>query len=337
MHCLGTGTDDGLPGEEMMGSMAGGGLIALAVAMVNVAPAHAQYPSRPIRFIVPFAAGSANDSVARIVAPALSDALGQPVVIDNRPGAGGIIGAEVAARSPADGYTLLMGNISHAISVTLYEKLGYDLVRDFAPVTLLAAGSFMLVVHPSVPVKSVKELIALAKSRPGELNIATSGAGIYLAGKLFESMAHVRMTYITYRSSPQVMTALLGGEGSVAFPGTTTALPHVRSAKLRGLAVSSSQRSPAAPDVPTVAEVALPGYEAVPWYGVLLPAGSPTEVISRLHAESVKALGRPDVKERFEATDLVPVGTTPEQFGKYVGAEIAKWGKLVKASNLRPE
>jgi tripartite-type tricarboxylate transporter receptor subunit TctC len=309
----------------------------MAVLLAGSAPASAQYPTRTIRFIVPFAAGSANDSVARIVGPALSDALGRPVVIDNRPGASGIIGAEMAAKSPPDGYTLLMGNISHAISVTLYEKLGYDFVRDFAPVSLLAAGSFMLVAHPSVPVKSVKELIALAKARPGELNIASSGAGIYLAGKLFESMAGITMTYVTYKSSPQVMIALMSGEGSVAFPGTTTAVPHVRSGKLRGLAVSSAQRSPVAPDVPTMAEAALPGYEAVPWYGLLVPSGTPTEIVSRLHAESVTALGRPDVKERFGATDLVPVGTTPEQFGKYIGSEIAKWGKLVKASNLRPE
>ncbi|MGH8640958.1 MAG: Bug family tripartite tricarboxylate transporter substrate binding protein [Burkholderiales bacterium] len=320
-----------------MNAIIAGGLIALAITLPGITPAHAQYPTRAIRFIVPFAAGSANDSVARMVGPALSDGLGRPVVIDNRPGASGIIGAEVAAKSPPDGYTLLMGNISHAINVTLYEKLGYDLVKDFAPVSLLAAGSFMLVVHPSVPAKSVKELTALAKARPGELNIATSGAGIFLAGKLFESMAGIRMTFVTYKSSPQVMIALVGGEGSAAFPGTTTALPHFKSGKLRGLAVTSAQRSPVAPDVPTMAETGLRGYEAVPWYGVLVPAGTPTDIVTRLHAESVKALGRPDVKERFGATDLVPAGTGPDQFGAYVRSEIAKWGKLVKASNLRPE
>jgi tripartite-type tricarboxylate transporter receptor subunit TctC len=286
---------------------------------------------------VPFAAGSANDTVARIIGPALADGLGRPVVIDNRPGASGIIGAETAAKSPPDGYTLMMGNISHAINVTLYDKLAYDFARDFAPVSLLAAGSFMVVVHPSVPARSLKELIALAKARPGQLNVASSGAGIFLAGKLFESMAGIRLTFVTYKSSPQVMISLVGGEVSVAFPGTTTAVPHVRSAKLRGLAVSGAQRSPMAPDVPTAAEAGLPGYEASPWYGLMVPARTPPEIVSRLHAESVKALNRPDVKDRFGATDMVPVGSTPEQFGNYLNSEIAKWGKLVKASNLRPE
>jgi tripartite-type tricarboxylate transporter receptor subunit TctC len=313
------------------------GLIVFAAALAGNAPAHAQYPTRTIRFIVPFAAGSANDTVARIIGPALADGLGRPVVIDNRPGASGIIGAETAAKSPPDGYTLMMGNISHAINVTLYDKLAYDFARDFAPVSLLAAGSFMVVVHPSVPARSLKELIALAKARPGQLNVASSGAGIFLAGKLFESMAGIRLTFVTYKSSPQVMISLVGGEVSVAFPGTTTAVPHVRSAKLRGLAVSGAQRSPMAPDVPTAAEAGLPGYEASPWYGLMVPARTPPEIVSRLHAESVKALNRPDVKDRFGATDMVPVGSTPEQFGNYLNSEIAKWGKLVKASNLRPE
>jgi tripartite-type tricarboxylate transporter receptor subunit TctC len=286
---------------------------------------------------VPFAAGSANDTVARIIGPALAEGLGRPVVIDNRPGASGIIGTEVAAKSPPDGHTLMIGNIAHAINVSLYDKLTYDFARDFAPVAQLTAGSFMLVVHPSIPAKSVKELIALGKARPGELNAASSGAGIYLAGKLFESLAGIRMTFVTYKSSPQVMIALVGGEGSVAFPGTTTAVPHVRTAKLRGLGVSSMQRSPMAPNVPTVAEAGLPGYEAVPWYGLMVPSRTAPEIISRLHAESVKALSRPDVKDRFAATDMVPAGSTPEQFGMHIRSEIAKWGKLVKASGLRPE
>ena len=316
---------------------AGGGLIVLAVALAHSSPAPAQYPNRALRLVVPFAAGSANDTVARIVGPALAEGLGRPVVIDNRPGASGIIGAEVAAKSPPDCYTLMIGNISHAIAVTLYDKLSYDFARDFAPVALLATGSFMLVVHPSVPARSVKELIALAKARPGELNVATSGAGIFLAGKLFEGMAGIRMTFVTYKSSPQVMIALVGGEGSVAFPGTTTAVPHVRSAKLRGLAVTSAGRSPAAPGVPTIAEAGVPGYDASTWYGLVVPARTPAEIISRLHAEAIRALERPDIRDRFCTTDLVPGGSTPEQFGKHINREIAKWGKLVKASNLRPE
>lgn len=313
-------------------------LAAILVTLASASAALGQsFPSKTIRLIVPYAAGSVNDTVARIIAPALSDALGRPVVIDNRPGGRGIIGAEVAAKSPPDGYTLMMGNVSHAINVTLYEKLAYDFVKDFAPVSMLTTGSYMLVAHPSVPAKSVKELIAFAKARPGQLNFSTSGSGVYLAGKLFESMTGVRMTFITYKSTPQVMTALVSGEGSIAFPGTTAALPHVKSARVRGLAVTSAQRSLVAPDVPTLAEAALPSFEAVPWYGLLVPLGAPKEIISRYHAETVKALNRPDVKERLGATDLVPTGTAPERFATHISSEVAKWGKLVKTYNLHPE
>ena len=314
-----------------------GGLIALALALADAVPAHAQYPSRPIRLIVPFGAGSANDIVARMIGSPLSEALGRQVVIDNRPGAGGIIGAELAANSPADGYTLLMGNISHAISVSLYSKLAYDLVKDFAPVTLLASGTFLVAVHPSVPAKSVKELIALAKTRPGEINVATAGFGVYLASQLFNSMAGIKMTPVTYKSTPQAVTALIGGEVSVGFPGTSAALPHVRSGKMRGLAITGAQRVSIVPDLPTVAEAGVPGYEASPWYGLLVRTGTPAEIISRLHAESVKVLKQPDVKERFGATDLEPIGSTPEQFGIHIRSEISKWGKIVKATGLRPD
>ena len=314
----------------------GGGLIVLAAVLAQSAPAPAQYPLRPIRLVVPFAAGSANDILGRIIGPPLSEALGRPVVIDNRPGAGGNIGAELAANSPPDGYTLMMGNISHAISVTLYSKLGYDLVKDFAPVSWLTSGSFLMAVHPSVPARSVRELIALARARPGQLNVATSGAGVFLASELFLGMAGVKMTNVTYRSTPQAITALVSGEGSVGFPGTSAAVPHVRSAKLRALAVTSVRRSPMAPDVPTIAEAGVPGYEASPWYGLMVPAKTPSEIISRLHAESVKALERPDVKERFATTDFQPIGTGPGQFGAHIRSEIEKWGKIVKATSLRP-
>jgi len=314
-----------------------GGLIVLVVALAQSAPAPAQYPNRSIRLIVPFAVGSANDIVGRIVAPPLSEALGRPVVIDNRPGAAGNLGSELAAHSPPDGYTLVMGNIAQAISVTLYSKLGYDFVRDFAPVSWLTSGSFLVTVHPSVPAHSVKALIALAKARPGELNVATSGAGIILAAELFFDMAGIKMTNVSYRSTPQAIIALVSGEASVGFPGTSAAMPQVRSAKLRGLAVTSTRRSHMAPDVPTVAEAGLPGYEASPWYGLMVPAKTPPEIVSRLHAESVKVLDRPDVKERFGATDFQIVGAGPEQFGAHIRSEIAKWGKIVKATGLRPE
>ena len=308
-----------------------------AAALAVSAPAWAQYPSKPVRLIVPFPPGSANDVVARFVAPPLSEALGRQVVIDNRPGAAGNLGAEVAAKSPPDGYTLMLSNIAQAISMTLYEKLPYDFVKDFAPITQLAAGSFMLAVHPSVTVKSVKELIAFARARPGQLNVAVSGAGIVLAAELFNSMARIKLTKVSYKGSPQGVTALVSGEVSVGFPSTSVAMPHVKSGRLTGLAVTSAQRSPVAPAIATMAEAGLPGYESTPWYGLSAPTGIPREIITRLHAESVNALKRPDVKERFAATDIVPLGTTPEEYGAYIRSEVAKWGKLIRTAGLRPE
>ena len=310
---------------------------AFAIALAAAAPGYAQYPTKAIRLVVPFPAGSANDVVARIVASPLSETLGRQVVIDNRPGAAGNLGAEIAAKSPPDGYTIMMGNISHAISMTLYDKLGYDLIRDFAPVSMLAAGSFMLAIHPSLPARSVKELIAFAKGRPGQLNVGVSGAGIILAAELFNSVAGIKMTSVNYKGTPQTVTALVGGEVSVGFPATSGALPHVRAGRLRGLAVTSAQRAPIAPAIATVAEAGLPGYEATPWYGLMFPSGTPGEIVSRLHAESVQALNRPDVKERFAATDIAPLGTTPDAFGVYIRSEIAKWGKVIKAAGVRPD
>jgi tripartite-type tricarboxylate transporter receptor subunit TctC len=312
-------------------------LVAFAAALCMSAPSHAQYPARPLRLVVPFAAGSANDTVGRIVAPPLSTALGRPVVIDNRPGAGGNIGAELVAKSSPDGYTLVMGNISHAISMTLHEKPGYDLVRDFMPVTQLASGSFLLAVHPSLPVKSVKELIAFARARPGQVNVGTSGAGIFLASELFQSMTATRMLNVTYRSTPQAVTALVSGEVSVGFPATSSALPQVRAGRLRALAVTSAHRLSMAPDLPTVSEAGLAGYEASPWYGLLVPAGTPQDIVFRLHADSVKVVAQPDVRERFSAADLDAAGSTPQQFAAYIRSEIAKWGKIVKATGMRPE
>ena len=320
-----------------MRSIICGGLVVLATSLTGNAPAHAQYPNKTIRLIVPFGAGSANDTVARLISTPLSTALGRPVVIDNRPGVAGNIGAEIAAKTPPDGYTVMMTNISHAISMTLYDKPGFDLVKDFAAVSLLASGSFLLAVHPSTPAKSVKELIALAKARPGQLNVATAGSGIYLASQLFNGMTGIKMTNVTYRSTPQAVAALVSGETSVGFPATSSAFPHVESGRLRALGVTSVQRLSIARDLPTVAEAGVPGFEASPWYGLMVPAGTPQDVIARLHAESVKALSQLDVKERFGTTDLEPIGSTPEQFGAYVRSEIAKWGKIVKASGLRPD
>jgi tripartite-type tricarboxylate transporter receptor subunit TctC len=309
----------------------------LAVAVAGAAPAYAQYPTKPVRLIVPFPAGSGNDTVARFVQPQLAAALGQQVVIDNRAGAAGNLGAEVAAKAPPDGYTVVMGNIAHAISMSLYSRPGYDLVKDFAPVTMLAGGSFTLATHPSLPARSVKELVAFARKRPGEINVATSGAAIRLAAKLLESSAGIKMTEVNYKGTPQAITALISGEGSVGFPSTSAVLPHVKSARLRALAVTGAQRSSIAPDIPTVAESGVPGYDVTSWYGLMTPAGAPREVIARLHEAAVKALGHPEVKARFAKTDLEPGGSTPENFGAHVRTEVAKWGKVIRESGMRAE
>jgi tripartite-type tricarboxylate transporter receptor subunit TctC len=312
-------------------------LTALAILLAGLAPAHAQYPARTIRFIVPFAAGSANDMVARFIQPQLSAALGQQVVIDNRPGAAGNLGAEVAAKAPADGYTVLMGNSSHAISMTLYTRPGFDLARDFVPVTLLAAGSFMVAAHPSLPAKSVKELVAFARKRPGEINVATAGATQRMAAKLLESMTGIQTTEITYKGTPQIITAVISGEASVGLASTSAAMPHVRAGKLRALAVTTPRRSSMAPDIPTVAESGVPGYDATTWYGLVAPAGAPKEIIARLHGAAVSTLADPAVKERFAATDLEPHSSTPEEFAAYIKSEIAKWGKVIRTAGIKPE
>jgi tripartite-type tricarboxylate transporter receptor subunit TctC len=311
----------------------------LAAALPGTAAAQAQYPNRPVRLVVPFPPGGGSDTLARILGPKLSEALGQQVVIDNRPGAGANIGAEVAAKTPPDGYTLLMGNVAHAINVSLYSKLNYDLVRDFAPVSLLASTPNIVVVHPSVPVRSVKELIALAKARPGQLDVASSGAGssAHLAGELFNSLAGTKMNHVPYKGGGPAVIALVGGQVSVGFATTPSVIQHVKSGKLRGLAVTSAKRSPSTPELPTVSEAGLKGYEAGTWYGMLVPAGTPKDVISRLHAESVKLLALADVKQRLDATGFESFGTTPEQFGAYIRSEVEKWGKVVRAAGVRVE
>jgi tripartite-type tricarboxylate transporter receptor subunit TctC len=314
--------------------MARSGLTVLALALAGIAPAQAQYPTRSIRWIVPFAAGSGTDTVARIVQPQLSAALGEQVVIDNRPGAAGNLGAQVAATAPADGYTVFMGISSHSISMTLYRKPGFDLTRDFVPVTLLAEGSFALATHPSLPARSVKELVAFAKKQPGAINVATAGATIRLAAKMFDNMAGTQMTEVAYKGTPQAITALISGEASVGFPATSAVIPHARSGKLRVLAVTTPRRSHMAPDIPTVAESGLSGYDVTTWYGLMVPTGTAQEIVARLNGAALKALANPAVKERFATTDLEPNSSTPEEFGAYIRGEIAKWAKVIKASGI---
>lgn len=318
--------------------------VALALCAVTLSafpvPAFAQaYPQKPIRFILPFPPGGGTDTLGRVVGQKLGETLGQQVVIDNRPGAGANIGAEIAAKSPADGYTLFMGNVAHTINVSLYSNLNYDLVKDFAPVTMLGLTANIVVVHPSVPAKSVKELIALAKARPGQLNYASSGSGSssHLAGELFKNLAHVSMTHIPYKGGGPAVTSLISGEASVGFATMPSVLPHVKAGKLRGLAVTTSRRSQAAPALPTVAEAGLPDYEASTWYCLLFPAGAPKDIVARLNAETIKVLGHADVKNRLAGLGYEIITSTPEELAAHIRSEIVKWGKVVKASGIRDD
>jgi tripartite-type tricarboxylate transporter receptor subunit TctC len=316
-----------------------GMLFVLVVALLAVAQTCAQYPGKPLRLVVPFPPGGGTDTLARVYGQKLGDALGQQVIIDNRPGGGTNIGAEIAAKALPDGYTALMGNIAHAINVTLYNKLAYDFVRDFAPVSLLASTPNILVVHPSVPAKTVKELIVLARARPGQLDYASSGSGSssHLAAELFSSMAEVKMTHIPYKGGGPAVVALAGGQVSVGFATTPSVIGHIKSGKMRGLAVTTAQRSPSTPDLPTISESGLAGYDAGTWYGLLVPASTPREIVVRLHTESVKLLKQPDVKERLDGAGFELIGNTPEQFATFIRTEIDKWARVVKASGARAE
>lgn len=314
-------------------------LVLFATVLVSVAGgAFAQtYPTKPIRLIVAFPPGGATDITARTIGHKLSESLGQPVVIDNRPGAGSNIGTEIAAKASPDGYTLFMCTIANSINHTLYKNLPFDLVKDFAPVTQATSVTSFLVVHPSLPVKSVKELIELAKSKPGQLNYASSGIGTspHLAAEMFKTMAGVDMLHIPYKGTAPELTDLLAGVVKIAFETTPAVLPRVKAGKLRALAVNSAKRTPLLPDVPTMSESGLPGFEVTSWNGVLVPAGTPKEIITQLHSEIVKVLQMPDVKERLSSLGADPVGNTPEQFATFIQAEIKKWAKVIKDSGAR--
>jgi tripartite-type tricarboxylate transporter receptor subunit TctC len=311
--------------------------IRLAVALLIVAFAPAllaqTYPTRPIRMIVPFSPGGATDVPARIVAQRLSEALGQQVVIDNRPGAGSALGADAVAKANPDGYTLLLTATTHVISAGLYKKLPYDAIRDFAPVMLIGSGPNVLAVHPSLPAKSVRELIALAKLEPGKIDYASSGNGSaqHLFGALFMSMANIKMMHIPYKGSAPATTDLISGQVSVGFPGIALALPHTRSGRLRSLAVTSAKRSKAMPDVPAIDEVGVPGYAATLWSGLLAPKGTPPEIVQKLHDEIAKLLKQPEVESAYLATGTDITISTPDQFGRFLQAEFDKWSRVIKA------
>jgi len=301
---------------------------------------HAQvkdYPARPIRFVVPFPPGGATDVVTRIVAQKLNDRYKRQVaVVDNRGGAGGVVGSEIAARANPDGYTLVMGTTgTHAINASLYAKPSYDPVKDFAPVTPAALLPNMLVAHPSIPVKSVRELIALSRARPGELSYASSGNFLYLSGALFTSMANVEMLHVPFKGGAQAMPAVVAGEVALSFATIVSSLPLVQSGKLRGLAVTSAKRFPSAQDFPTVAEAGLPGYEAVAWYGVFAPAGTPRDIITQLNGDIVSIINAPDVKALLLKQGAEAYATSPEEFAKVVQRDVAKWAKVVRASGAK--
>ena len=312
-------------------------VIALCAATLAGAQS---YPAKPIHLIVPFPPGGGNDTVARAIAQQISPELGQPVVIDNRPGAGGSVGAELAAKAPADGYTLFLAGVgSHAVNPNLHARLPYDPVKDFTPITLLATAPSVLVVNPGLPARNIAELTAYARAHPGKLNYASNGNGsaAQLAAAMYESMANVRMVHVPYKGIAPALTDLLSGEVQLMFGTIVALVPHIQAGKLRPLAVTSRKRSALLPDVPTLAESGLPDYEAGSWYGILAPAGTPPEVVRRLNAVMVRALQQPDVVKRLAAEGAVAIGSTPEQFGAHIQSEIARVGRVVRAAGIRAD
>ena len=313
---------------------------ALAVLTPHAAAAADAYPAKPIRFVVAFPPGGGTDIIARSIAQKLAERLAQHVVVDNRPGAGGNIGTDIVAKSAPDGYTILMGSAGPlAINASLFAKMPFDPIKDLAPVTLAASTPNVLVVHPSLPARTVKELIALARSRPGEINFASSGHGTpaHLAGELFNSMAGVKLVHVPYKGAAPALADLLGGQVQLMFSTMPPALPHVKDGKLRALAVTSRKRSPATPELPTIDEAALPGFEAITWHGVVVPAGTSAAIIARLNREIVAILHLPEVIERLSGQGAEALGSTPEEFAAYIRSESVKWAKVVRESGAKAE
>ena len=315
--------------------------VAAAAALLGSVSLHAQtYPAKPVRMVVPFPAGGATDIVGRLVAQKLTESFGQQVIVDNRGGAGGTIGSDAAAKSAPDGYTLLVGTSStHAVAPSLYPRLAYDPVRDFAPVTLLANATILLAVHPSLPAKNVRDLIALAKKQPNALSFASSGQGgiSHLVGEQFKAVAGVQMLHVPYKGDSPALVDLVSGQVHLMFGTAVSFLPYVKAGRLNALAVTNPKRSPIVPSVPTVAESGLPGFEALQWFGVFVPTGTPREIVAKLNADIVRALKLPDVSERMIALGAEIVGSTPEQFAAFQRADAAKWAKVVKQSGAKIE
>jgi len=313
-------------------------IIAIMGFTFSICAAHAatpDYPNKPIRLIVPFAAGGPMDIMSRAIGEKMTAAWGQQVIVDNRGGAGGSIGVELAARAAPDGHTLLTGHIgTHAVNPSLYANLNYDPVKDFSPVTLIATLPLGLFVHQSMTTKSVRELIAAAKSRPGRINFATASSGgpTHMASEMLKSMSGINIVHVPYKGNAAALNALVAAESQMMFSNLLTGMPHVRSGRLNVLAVSSGKRSPQAPDLPTVAEAGVPGYDFTPWYGILAPAATPREIVIKLNREIVGIIESPDMKSRFFSQGVDLTTTTPEEFSKLIRSEIPKWRKIVKDS-----
>jgi tripartite-type tricarboxylate transporter receptor subunit TctC len=298
------------------------------------------YPAKSIRFIVPFPPGGGNDTIARLIGQKLTAATGQQVLVDNRPGAGGAIGAEAATKSPADGYTMFLAGVAtHGINPNLRRKIPYDPLKDFDAVSLVASAPLLVVVHPSLPIKSVKQLVALAKSRPGQINYASNGAGgsSHLAVELFNMMSGTKMTHIPYKGLAPALTDLLSGEVQVMFSSAVAMLPQVKAGKLRAIAMTGARRSPAIPDIPTVAEAGVPGYETGSWYGIVVPAGTPKAAIDRLSREIIAIVRAPEITGRLNDEAVIPVGSTPAEFTAHIKNELARWAKTIKQAGLALE
>jgi tripartite-type tricarboxylate transporter receptor subunit TctC len=294
------------------------------------------YPAKAIRFIVGYAPGGPNDILARLVGQKLAESLAVPVTVDNRPGADSIIGTEMAARSAPDGYTIVIVGASSTIHPNVYTNISYDIAKDLAPVTVLASSTFIVVVNPVVPAGSIRELIALAKAKPGQLNFASSGVGgtLHLAGELFKSMAGVDMNHVSYKGGAPAVVDVVGGHVELMFSPMVVAMPHIKSGKLRVLGVTGAKRWPALPDVPTVAEAGVPGYEVTGWYGVLAPGGTPRAIINRLNLEIANILRLSDIRQKLAGFDMEPVGNSPEQMASHINKELVKWAKVARDANI---
>ena len=313
-------------------------LRTLLISLFSVSQAYAQiYPGKPIRLVLPYPPGGGTDVIARPLAQKLTESLGQQVIVDNRGGAGGNIGMEFVARSPADGYTLLFAlTAQYAVNPSLYPKLPYDPVRDYAPISLLANAPYLLVVHPSVPAKSVAELIALMKARPGQLAYSSSGngSGAHLAGEMLRSLAHVEITHVPYKGAGPAMPDLIAGQVQLSFVTYTAAGPHIKTGRLHVLGVTTAKRSPTLPDLPAIAET-VPGYDSAVWYGFAAPAGTPPDIIARLNSEVLRVLASSDFRSRITLEAVATIGSTPEEFGNFIKSEIVRWAKVVKDSGAK--